>query len=254
MICCCQHVEGQQIVVDAEPSTGSGLNKLAKLLDEEPDYRPHEINTSRELSPSPPPLGESGLAAAADLAGLWDLMPEPSSQDVEATHVPLTLGLFDGGEQTVYLSMRPLDLYFQKSPPFVVRGVRGHAADLGILPGSVLKTVGDVNLRERSDLDAMCQAVSSLPLKIRMVLQPADDSPLGIPAGKCKTVFVTSRPLGLEFKKVPPFSIEAVTAAGHADQLGLQQGWFVKQIGCTELTVEADVQPALALLALLPVL
>lgn len=244
MICCCQHVEGQQIVVDSEPSTRNGNGN--KLLDEDPDYAPHDLEPVRHFSPSPPPLGESGLSAAADLAGLWDIVPSTTPlPDVVGTSLPVTLGLFDGGSKTVELSMRPLDLYFQKEPPFVVRGVRGHAADLGIAPGSVLKRVGGVDLRQKSDLQAMCHAVAELPLKIRMIVQSPD-------GGLSKTVFITSRPVGLEFRKVPPFSIEAVTPAGHAEKLGLRPGMCVKQVGTSELTEDTDVKEVLSLLALLP--
>lgn len=82
---------------------------------------------------------------------------------------------------------------------------------------------------------------------------------LAAPGGQAKTVIATMRPLGMVFQKVPPFRVNTVEPAGHVEDLGIQVGWEVKQVGTVALRwltlveAEADLAAARQAIASLPV-
>lgn len=272
--CCCSGEDDASgkpvLIVESQPALPEGdVNKLAK------------VDEYHQAEPDTPRLGDSGknsrsddnpevvVAAPQAVAEdpevvvksldpdqlILDDAPETrivSEADPYQTGVSMALTFavpdLDGGDEfhkTVVITMRPLGLDFKKSPPFTVRRAEGHSAELGVQPGWSIQRAGSVDLRSEADLDAMCVMLATLPLTVRMVVQQED-------GGDTKTVVIKSRPLGLEFMKTPPFSIKNVAAGGHAETLGLQQGWLVRQVGATDLAADADVKPALDLLARLP--
>lgn len=77
---------------------------------------------------------------------------------------------------------------------------------------------------------------------------------LGLPGGSKKTVMVSKRPMGLEYK-VPPAApaFKVVAVEGQAAELGVEVGWTVLAVGDVAMARAEDVAAAAKVLATLPV-
>lgn len=233
IVCCCAAEDGGTVVtIDANAvhSRKTGI-----------DYEEEEADSpQRSPTPEPPSLD---VAAEMIPHSFTELVSEPTG--APEVSVTFTLGAPDGKVKTAEFRVRPLGLDFEKFPPFTVMKAHGHAADLGIQPGWFVQRVGSVDMRSEADIDGMCEVLTVLRVKVRIVVEQAR-------GGDQKMAFIESRPLGLDFAKTPPFPIKAVAVDGHAEKFGLQQGWLLRQIGHVEIKTEADLSMALRVLECLP--
>lgn len=169
--------------------------------------------------------------------------PAPKETDGERT-VMLLLGLPDGSQKQVRVSRRPMGLEYKvppHQPAFGIVSVEGHAVELGIETGWTVLGIGEVEMKEASDVSAAAKLLASLP--VQMWLEKPD--------GDEKTVLISRRPLGMEFQRKTPFAVSAVTPGGLAEELGISVGMAVKRVG--GIAVGKDgVDAALAEIAGLP--
>lgn len=157
--------------------------------------------------------------------------PEPvkvESPQMEVEFFIGTLGLSPDGISTgVNFRRRPLGMTFANTTPISVEKVKdgGHAEELGVQPGWVFKSIAGRPV-EGMSWDAVADALqgAAAPLEGPVVVEFLDED------GVATSVNFVKRPLGLKFRSTIPVEVESVVPEGHADQLGVLQGWKFKKI------------------------
>lgn len=133
----------------------------------------------------------------------------------------------------VRFTKRPVGFDFHREAPIKVdRVVQGsHAEQLGVQPGWVVRSIQGEDMHGRdfeAKFDHFCKALRDLPGGMQVNFR--------LPDGSEKAVMLTQKPVGFDFRKATPITVDLVEPGGHAAEVGIQPGWVIHRINGEDMS------------------
>lgn len=158
------------------------------------------------------------------------------------------------GERTTYATRKPLGVQFCAEFPLKIkREPEGHAKEIGIEVGWILKSVNGIDVTAMTDIkkvnEILYREVGEKTVPVEEWNQALTE-PLRIPKGVPlvwgtpngeQTVHASRKPLGVQFRAEFPLRVKR-EPEGHAREIGIKVGWILKSVNGFDVTAMTDIK------------
>jgi len=172
------------------------------------------------------------------------------AQKEETQGIPMVFEA-DGMSNTVYATRKPLGMVFEIDLPITIKGFKtnSHGEAIGVKVGWVLKSCNGedcANLSKVADaMDIIMKHIQPLPVQ-----EPLPGLPMVCvdESGVENTVYVTRKPLGMQFGETLPIKITNFRDNSHGQEVGMKIGWVLKSFNGDDFTRLSTFKEAMQIL------